>query len=413
MAASLPATAWRNLWRQRRRTLITSSSIAFAILLSTIMTGIGDATYGEMIDLAARLGVGHVAIQNPEYQDTPTLSRNVGHAAALQQAALEDPDVHKAVRRITGNVMLASSTRSTGAGFIAFDPAVEDASTLSLLDAVVEGELFDVHGKPGIVVGVRLAEKLGGGIGRRVVLTFTDKNGDIVQEAIRITGLIETGAPTADAGLALLPLALLEKTLGYGPEETLQVAVFLDDQRRADAVAARLRGRLGDDVASLAWNEVNPELAGFIAMKMGGTLFMELLILVLVGAGIFNTIFMSVMERLREFGVLLAIGFTPRRLFGMVMWESLWLSGVGLVAGLLLTAGPYLYLNRVGIDLAALDVANAEVAGVTLGNVMRVEIYPENFLWILIAAIGATLLAGVYPAWRAGRVDPVESIRLV
>jgi hypothetical protein len=94
MAASLPATAWRNLWRQRRRTLITSSSIAFAILLSTIMTGIGDATYGEMIDLAARLGVGHVAIQNPEYQDTPTLSRNVGHAAALQQAALEDPDVH-------------------------------------------------------------------------------------------------------------------------------------------------------------------------------------------------------------------------------------------------------------------------------------------------------------------------------
>jgi ABC-type lipoprotein release transport system permease subunit len=405
--------AWRNLWRQRRRTLITSSSIAFAILLSTIMTGIGDATYGEMIDLAARLGVGHVAIQNPEYQETPTLSRNVGRAGALQRAALEDPHVHKAVRRITGNVMLASSTRSTGAGFIAFDPAVEDVSTLSLLESVVEGELFGAGGKPGIIVGVKLAEKLGGGIGRRVVLTFTDKNGDIVQEAVRITGLIETGAPTADAGLALLPLALLEETLGYGPEETLQVALFLDDQRRSEAVAKRLRQRLGGDVATLAWSEVNPELAGFIAMKMGGTLFMEVLILILVGAGIFNTIFMSVMERLREFGVLLALGFTPRRLFGMVMWESLWLAGVGLVAGLGLTAGPYLYLNRVGIDLAALDMGSAEVSGVALGNVMRVAIYPEHFAWILVAATAATLLAGVYPAWRAGRVDPVESIRLV
>lgn len=413
MATNLAATAWRNLWRQRRRTLITSSSIAFGIMLATVMTGIGDATYGEMIDLAARMGVGHVAMQHPEYLDTPTLSRTVNGSAALRELALEDPDVERVVNRITGNVMLASARKSTGAGFIAFDPGVEDASTLSLLDSVIEGEFFAASGRPGIVIGVDLAESLGGGIGRRVILTFTDKDGEIVQEAVRVTGLLRTGARTVDSGLALLPLSMLQQTLGYASDETLQVAVFLKDQRRSDAVAARLGARLGADVSALAWQQIQPELAGFIAMKVGGTIVMEFLVLVLIGAGIFNTVFMSVMERLREFGVLLAIGFTPARLFGLVMFESLWLALVGLAAGALLTVGPYLYLNRVGLDMSGYAGENPEVAGVTVSMLLRAEIYPENALSILVAALGATLLAGLYPAWRAGRVDPVESIRLV
>ena len=414
MATRTPATAWRNLWRQRRRTLITSSSIAFAILLATVLTGIGDATYSEMIDLAARMGTGHVAIQHPEYLDTPTLGRSVSGAHELVDLALADPGVDRAVRRITGNVMLATASKSTGAGFIAFDPAVEDPSTLSLLESIVEGDLFGARGRPGIIVGVELAESLGGGIGRRVVLTFTDKNGEIVQEAVRITGLLRTGAPTPDAGLALLPLALLESTLGYAADETSQVAVFVDDQRRSETVAARIDRKLGPGARAIPWNDIKPELAGFIAMKVGSTLITEILILVLVGAGIFNTLFMSVMERLREFGVLLALGFTPRRLFSLVMWESLWLALVGCVAGVLLTLGPYFYLNRVGIDLRGLmEGEGAEISGVTVGMVLRAEIYPENAILIGLAAVTATLLAGIYPAWRAGRVDPVESIRLV
>ena len=414
MATGTAATAWRNLWRQRRRTLITSSSIAFAILFATVLTGIGDATYSEMIDLAARMGTGHVAIQHPEYLDTPTLSRSVTGTDALLGLALADPGVDKAVQRIAGNVMLASASKSTGAGFIAFDPEVEDVTTLSLLESVVEGGLFSAQGRPGIIVGVDLAESLGGGIGRRVILTLTDKDGEIVQEAVRITGLLRTGAPTPDAGLALLPLSLLQSTLGYRPDETSQVAVFVGDQRTSETVAARLDRQLGAGARAIPWNEVKPDLAGFIAMKLGSTIITEMLILVLVGAGIFNTLFMSVMERLREFGVLIALGFTPRRLFSLVMWESLWLALVGCIAGVLLTAGPYLYLNRVGIDLSGLvDAEAAEISGVTVGMVLRSEIYPENAVLIMVAAVSATLLAGVYPAWRAGRVDPVESIRLV
>jgi len=111
---------------------------------------------------------------------------------------------------------------------------------------------------------------------------------------------------------------------------------------------------------------------------------------------------------------MMAIGFSPGRLFRLVMWESLWVSLVGIVLAALATAWPYHYFNTKGIDMSEMvSKGGAEVAGVAIDPVMRVAIYPENALFIAAAAVGATLLSGLYPAWRAGRVVPVESIKLV
>jgi ABC-type antimicrobial peptide transport system permease subunit len=149
-------------------------------------------------------------------------------------------------------------------------------------------------------------------------------------------------------------------------------------------------------------------------MKIVSARILELIILVLVAAGIFNTLFVSVMERIREFGIMMAIGFGPATLFSLVMCESLWLGLTGLLLAVGVTAGPYYYLATTGLDAAAL-VGNGggEVAGVALSTVIHVDIYPENALMIAAAVLLATLLSGIYPAWRAGRVVPVESIRLV
>jgi ABC-type lipoprotein release transport system permease subunit len=142
---------------------------------------------------------------------------------------------------------------------------------------------------------------------------------------------------------------------------------------------------------------------------------MEVIIMILVAAGIFNTLFVSVMERLREFGIMTAIGFSPSSLFGLVMFESLWLGVTGLVGAALVTAGPYYYLATRGIDISAMigEGGSNEVAGVAVTTMMHVAIYPENLLVIGLAALLATLLSGVYPAWHAGRVVPVDTIRLV
>jgi ABC-type lipoprotein release transport system permease subunit len=181
-------------------------------------------------------------------------------------------------------------------------------------------------------------------------------------------------------------------------------------------VAERLQSRLPPaDVAAVTWDQNLPELASFIAMKVGSTVFFELIIAILVAAGIFNTLFVSVMERLREFGIMMAIGFSPRRLFSLVMWESLWIGLVGLLAAGVVTALPYYLANTKGLDMSAMvgKGGAGEVAGVTFDPILYVEIYPESLGLITVAVLLATLLSGLYPAWRAGRVAPVESIKLV
>jgi ABC-type lipoprotein release transport system permease subunit len=411
--SNLSSMAWHNLWRNRRRTLLTLSSIAFGTGLAVLFTGIGDSNWRGMIDLAARMGNGHVTIQHPEFLDTPTLSRTLPDVAAVRKIALADPEVDRVVTRISGNLLLMTAAQNRGAGFIAYDPTQEDSTTLSVLDALVEGELFATVDAKGIILGRKLAQNLETRIGRKVVYTLTDKNGEIVQEAVRVTGIVATGSPSIDAGLALLPLDRLRESLRYSAGEATQLALFLSDQRSARDVASRLGDQLQRDSAVLTWQQVQPDLAGFIAMKIAGAQFMEAVIMVLVAAGIFNTIFVSVMERMREFGVMMAIGFSPARLFGLVMFESLWLGLCGLVLAGIVTAWPYHYLYTTGIDISAqIPMENSEVAGVAISTVMHAEIYAENAMMIAALALLATLLSGIYPAWNAGRVAPVNAIRV-
>ena len=311
--------------------------------------------------------------------------------------------------------MLATATQSYGAAFIAFDPGAEDETTLSVLEALDEGELFPSTHDKGIILGARLAENLNTRMRGKVVYTLVDKRGEIVQGLARVSGIIRTGAPTVDSGLCLLPIDTFRDVLGYAPDESTQVGLFLSDHRRSRRVAQRLgNGHLDGRAVALTWDQTQSDLAGFIAMKVAGARFMELVIMILVAAGIFNTLFVSVMERLREFGIMMAIGFSAQSLFRLVMLESFWLGLVGLVGAGLVTAGPYYYLATTGLDLTGmLGEGTGEVAGVALSTVMRVGIFGENLILIAGAALVATLLSGIYPAWHAGRVVPVETIRLV
>ena len=411
--ATLAKMAWRNIWRNRRRTLITLVGIAFGVLLAVLFTGMADASYSKMIDLAARMGGGHVTLQHDDYLESPSLADSVENAAELAQMAEQDPRVVKAVPRIGGSTMLAAAANSYGAFFVAIDPRLEDDSTLSLLDSVTEGEMFAANDDHGIVLGAGLAKNLKVKLGRKVVYTLTDKSGDIVSGLARVSGIVKTGAPTIDLGLALLPLPAVQKLVGYESNEAVQVAVFLHDHRDTDAAAADLDDRLQGSTVAVPWSKSQPELAGYISVDAGMMVVFEVFIMVLLTAGIFNTLFVSVMERMREFGILMAIGFGSARLFGLVMWESLWIALVGLVVAALVTVGPYAYFNLRGIDFSGVMEEGTEVSGVVVDPIVYVDIFPIHAAIIIGLVVLATLVSGLYPAWRAGTVAPVEAIKVV
>lgn len=411
---NLAALAWRNLWRNRRRTLLTLGSIVFGVFLAVVFTAMQDRNWKDMIDLAARLGGGHVSLQHPEYLDKPTLTRTVVRGQEVE-AALDGGSrrIARAVDRVIGPTMLATAGENFSAAFIAFDPAAEDETTLSILEAMDGGSALAPGDDDGVILGHRLASNLGMELGDKVVYTLTDRNGEIVSGLARLRGTLRTNAPTVDGGFCLLPLDTVRELLGYGEDEATMVAVFLHDQRQSGRAARELGRALDGRAAAVPWNTSQPQLAAFIALKVGGAVFMEMLIAFLVAAGIFNTLFVSVMERLREFGIMLAIGWSPGRLFRLVMLESAWLAVLGLAGALLVTAGPYLYLSSTGLDLTALYGGTIEVAGVGLDPVLKIGIFPRNAAMIALFAVAATLASGIYPAWRAGRVAPVETIKVV
>lgn len=409
----LPSTAWRNLWRHRRRSALTLFSISFGAFLAIMFTSLQDENWAEAVDLAARLGGGHVSAQHPDYHDTPSLKRSVEDTTAIREAALADPNVAKVVDRISGQVMLQTATESFGAFFIAFDPAAEDEQTMSFIGGI-EGPMFASADDKGIILGDSLAKNLGAKLGRKVVYTMMDKNGETVSGLARLRAVVDTGADSIDAGVVLLPIGRVREVLGYGPNEATSAAIYLSDQRRSVEVARSLASKVGDDPKVYTWDELQPELASMITMKLGGTRVMNLIIMLLVAAGIFNTLFVSVMERMREFGILIAIGYSPAQLFSMVIWESVWLAITGLVGGFLLAAYPYYWLSTNGLDYSKILGGDTfEVAGIGMSTTLKVGIFSESLLLIILFVVSATMLAGIYPAWRAATVEPVDAIKLV
>ncbi|MCB9674742.1 MAG: ABC transporter permease [Alphaproteobacteria bacterium] len=412
---NLVALAWRNLWRQKRRTVLTLVSIAFGGFLAVLMTAMQDRSFADFIDNAARFGAGHVTIQHPEYRDRPTLNRTVEGTDALRGIAEEDGRVVKVVDRTSGQAMVSTAKDSFGAFFIAYDPELETDETMEFTQGLVAGRLFEKADDDGIILGHILAKNLGAELGDKVVYTLTDRKGEIVSGMERLSGTVNTGAISTDAALVLLPIGNIRNVVGYDDHESTQVAVFLKDGRRAPSVRDAIDAKVDDTRVVLTWDELQPEIKAFVAMKIGGGRMFEIVIGVLVAAGIFNTIFMSVLERTREFGIMLAIGYSPRQIFSMVMFESGFLAIMGLVGAVLVTAYPYWYMHGTGIDMTELyaEQGGVDIGGVGLDPILRIGIYPENAAVIALAIVIATLLAGVYPAWRAGRVDPVESINLM
>ncbi|HEB62965.1 MAG TPA: ABC transporter permease [Gammaproteobacteria bacterium] len=410
---NLNKLAWRNLWRRKRRTLITAFSIAFGVMLAVTFTGAGDHYYTRMIDAGASMGMGHVTIEPIDYNRAPSLKKRLNEVQTLREKALARPEVADAMVRISGQAMFASAHKSVGGMFIAIDPAQESEKSNLFIRSMIKGSLFDSADSPGIVVGVKLAKKLQLRIGKKVVYTTTDAHGEIVSAIERVTGIFKTGVSEVDSAMALLPIKRVQKTLDYKADEATLVALILDDQRRT----LKLRNTLAAlpvyaNTEVLTWQESQPDLASMIAMDKSTNYISQFLIALLVAAGILNTMLMSVLERKREFGVMMAVGMTPFNLFRLVMIESFWLAVVGLIIGIIITTPWFIYMNQIGIDLSGAYGDDMDFGGVLIDPVMKIRLFQESIIAILSGLFILALASGAYPAWRAGRIPPIDSLKI-
>jgi ABC-type lipoprotein release transport system permease subunit len=402
------------MWRRKRRTYITTFSIGFGVLLSATFTGMADDSYTKMIDTSATMGLGHVTVEPKGYNETPALDKRIFNTYQMKDMIQRIPGVKYAHIRIMGQAMLASANKSIGGVFIGIDPGMETGEHSLFIRSIVEGQLFTGTDSPGAIVGNKVAKKLNIGINKKLVYTTTDVNGEIVSEMARVTGIFETGVSEVDGSMILLPIDRVRATLGYGSADATLISVVIEDQRRAIKMRDMINSQVGDSAREvLSWKETQSDLASIITLDKAGNRIIQILLGLLIAAGILNTLLMSVMERTREFGVMMAVGMSPFTLFRLVIMESIWFGILGLLLGIIITIPWYSFMYYHGIDFTGMVGSDYSASGVLIDPLMKIRLFKESSAAIMAGVFTLTILSGIYPAWHAGRVPPVESLKTI
>ena len=404
--------AWRNLWRNKRRTFIAISSICFGLILALVFIGLGDGTYGTMIDSAARLGSGHLTLENPGYRKTFLTRLTLQSNDEVVKRFEGISEIESWAPRILGQSMLSTSYGNVGAAFISVDPAREKEITL-FIEKIIEGTyLKDSEGRDALI-GSKMAERLKVSIGSKIVITANNLHGEIAGELLKVVGIFKTGSEMIDGYVLQIPINRARNLLGMNQGEVTQIAIFLDNQRDTDRVIDKLKKNLSEfkDIAVLSWREVMPELAAYIELDGSSNYIFQIIIFIIIGAGILNAILMSVLERQFEFGVLLCLGMNPLSLLLLVLTESTLLGLLGVTVGSVLGLACNQYFTVKGFDMTLFTREDVDISGVALDPILYSDLYLDHLIITIVLVFLMTILVGIYPAIKAARSVPIEVLK--
>lgn len=409
--------AWRNIWRHRRRTVITLSSIGIGFGLAVLFIGIGDGSHNSMIRNAIKLGDGHLTVQPRGYNQAPANHKYLANGDALVQR-LNRLGIGGSVEpRISLQVLASTANNSVGAALEGMS-TLDDPRVEMLRPQLVEGDWIEAGDHRGILIGDGMAGKLKAKIGSKVVLMAGREGGDSQAHLGRVRGIFDSRVDELDDYLVLSDIRFARRFLegeGADPQTgpVTRFAIFLDDPDTMARWKATIASALGEDETAtvLDWQEMMPQLVQFIILDDAGNYVFLTLILIMVVFGILNTVLMSVLERTREFGLLRALGLGRRQLLLLVFCESLLLSFLAVAIGWIVGGGTHLWFSHHGIDFSAMMSGGTQMMGTFMDPIVYTELSRERIVQLTTIVFITTLGSGIYPAIKAARVTPVEALR--
>lgn len=394
--------AYRNLGRNRRRSALSMLALSIGLALMLFIAAFFEGEIRSSMESTLRLASGHLQIRNIDY-DPDKLSvaweyliENPEQIAAQVQA-LEQVQV--ATPRLIASGIVSVRDESSGVQIMGVDPA--SSANDPYRQGMVSGEFPTADDRDGILIGLPLAENMGLKVGDQLNLLVNTSNGTVDEQLFTVRGIFSTGTSTYDKSIVLLPLAKAQAFSGAENRASF-IFVLLKDREQADAVAAALKS---PNYQIKTWKQLNEILVLLEDFSNAYLMIMNLIVMGVTATVIVNTLVMSVFERTREIGILTAIGMKGRQIIALFLTEAGLLALGGLAFGLLFGWGLATYFGKVGIYFGDLGLS-----GFYLGDRIYTYLTPQNTINLTIMALVITLLASLYPARLAARMEPVEAL---
>jgi len=397
--------AWRNLWRNHRRSLIMLAAIAFGVWGMIWMTSLMRGMVDQMIDDAINTLSGHVQIHATGYLDDPSIEHTLPAVAnnADLESLLNSEKVTAWSQRIRVPAVVRSERDVYGVTLIGIDPQREKGLSF-IADSVTDGNYLDAVDDKHVLLGRKLVEKLETKLGRRIVLMSQDPDNNLAERGFRIGGIYDADLEATETSYVFAGIETVRKMLKMGSGVS-EVSLLGHDYRNVDGLASDVRA-VADGEETKTWLELDPYMASMLGVMDGFILVWFSVIFLALSFGLINTLLMAVFERTREIGLIQALGMPPGNILYMVLIESVIMLLIGLIAGNLLTWLTILPI-RDGIDISGV-AEGLEWAGMSstlLPVVKSSDVLLANGI-VLVLGIAASL----FPAWRASRKVPVEAI---
>lgn len=412
MSAPWRRIGWRNLGRNRRRTLITAAGLAIGYLAVVVMVGLMEGITAEMIENGTGLLTGQLQVHDPAYLPERSIYETIGgdvgaDVERLVEAVADDPAVEAAAPRVYAGGLVSSGTSTVAASLMGVDPDRE-IGVSRILRSRTSGAVPSETNE--IFIGAEMARRLEVAVGDELVLVAPAADGSMGNDLFAVVGIYETGMAELDNAYAILPIGSLQRLVALPPDRVHEIAASTTDPWLAEAAADRLSSELGGSNLSLAiesWTELRPEMLDYARLMDSWNWVMIVIVFGIALFGVANTMLMATFERRRELAVMLALGTTPPNIVRMVLYEALALGLISLAAGAIVTVPVLVWFHNAPPDLSWL-YGDFTVVGALVRPVLRVEYPPELAAWTGVALLLTVVLAALYPAAKAARLPPAD-----